>query len=99
RAARHVVAPEHEVIYEELRAPAEEIRERRAPLVGVEAILLVHAHPGQRLAPPGELVTEPRELLLGFQQLETRREPLVACSGRMRGLGSHDRRLRVDGES
>jgi hypothetical protein len=55
--ARLVVGPEHEVIDEELRALPEEVRQRGAPLVGVEPILLVEADPRQLLPPPRQLVT------------------------------------------
>ena len=45
RAPRRVVGPEHEVVDEELRAPLEEVRQRGAPLVGVEPILLCRSGP------------------------------------------------------
>ena len=65
RAAGGVVGPEHEVVDEELRAPSEEVRQRGAPLVGLESILLVDPHPRQLLPPPRQVVAAPRELLLG----------------------------------
>src|SRR6266478_7193018 len=61
------------ILDEELRAPSEEVLERGVPFVGVEAVLLVDADPGQRLTPPRQLVAAPRELLLLFQQREPRR--------------------------
>jgi len=48
------------VIDEELRAPSEEVRQRGAPLVGLEAILLVDPDPRQFLTPPRQLVAAPR---------------------------------------
>src|SRR5205085_7221184 len=79
--SRLVVGPEHEVVDEELRAPAEEVCQRGAPLVGLESILLVDANPRQLLPAPRQLVTLPRELLLRLEQLEPRCEPLVTCPG------------------
>ena len=81
RAAGSVVGPEHEVVDEELRAPSEEIRQRGAPLVGLESILLVDPHPRQLLPPPRQVVAAPRELLLRLEQLEPGREPLFTCPG------------------
>src|SRR5437868_7617963 len=81
RAAGGVVWPEHEVVDEELRAPAEEVRQRGAPLVGLEAIRPVDLHPRQVLPPPRQLVAAPRELLLRREQLEPRGEPLCTCPG------------------
>jgi hypothetical protein len=57
------------MIDQELRAPLEEVGERGLPDVGVEAIGLVDANPGQRLALAGDLVASVRELLLGDEQL------------------------------
>src|SRR5207247_2312718 len=45
RTPRRVVGPEHEVVDEELRAPPEEVRQRGAPLVGLESVLLVDPDP------------------------------------------------------
>src|SRR5207302_4742887 len=81
RAAGSVVGPEHEVVDEELRAPSEEVRQRGAPLVGLESILLVDPHPRQLLPPPRQVVAAPRELLLGLEQIEPGREPLFTCPG------------------
>src|SRR6185437_1081769 len=83
RAARLVVRPEHEMVDEELRAPAEEVLERRAPLIGLEAIVLVDAHPGQRLTSQRQLVAAPRQLLFRREEIEPRGEPLLACAGHM----------------
>src|SRR5207248_10306544 len=81
RTARRVVGPEHEVVDEELRAPSEQIRQRGAPLVGLEAILLVDPDPWQLLPPPRQLVALPRQLLLRLEQLEPRCEPLCTRPG------------------
>src|SRR3954454_9220649 len=83
RAPRRVIGPEHEVVDEELRAPAEEVFQRGAPLVGVEPVLLVDPHPRQLLSLPRQLVAAPRELLLRLEQLEPRSEPLLPCPGRV----------------
>jgi len=69
RAPRRVVRPEHEVIDEQLRASAEQIRKGRCALVGVEAVLLVDPHPGQLLALPRQLVAAPCQRLFGVEQL------------------------------
>src|SRR5204862_8262594 len=84
RTPRRVVGPEHEVVDEELRAPSEEVRQRGAPLVGLEPILLVDPDPRQRLPPPRQFVAAPRELLLTLEQLAPRYEPLVTCPGHVR---------------
>jgi len=73
------------VVDEELRAPAEEIRQRGIPLVGVESIGLVDPHPRQILPPPRQLVAAPGVLLLRLEQIETRVQPLLACSGPVLG--------------
>jgi hypothetical protein len=69
------------MIDEELRAAFEKVRQRGAPVVGVEAVLLVNADPWQRLPPPRQLVTAPRELLLRLEQFEPRCQPLFTCPG------------------
>src|SRR5919109_166571 len=59
----------------------EEIGQGLLPIVGLEDVLLFDRHPGQLLAPAGELVALPHVLLLGVEQLAPRRQPLpsVAC--------------------
>ena len=81
RTPCRVLGPEHEVVDEELRASSEEIGERGAPLVGLEAVLLVDSNPRQLLPLPRQLVAAPRQLLLGLEQLEPGRKPLFTCSG------------------
>src|SRR5262245_33919479 len=80
RTSRRVVGPEHEVINEELRAPTEEIRQRGAALFGLESIRLVNPHPWQLLTLLGQRVAAPREILLGLEQCQSRRQPLFTCS-------------------
>src|SRR5262249_3388579 len=81
RAAGGVVGPEHEVVDEELRASSEEVRQRSAPLVGLESIRLVDPNPRQSLPPMRKLVAAPRELLLRLEQLEPCCEPLFTSPG------------------
>src|SRR6516164_5624886 len=69
------------MIDEELRTPSEQVRQRGAPLVGVESILLVDPNPGQFLPLLRQLVAAPRKLLLRLEQLEPCREPLLTCAG------------------
>ena len=78
-AARRVVGPEHEVIDEQLRAPLEQVGQRGAAFVGLEAVGLVHAHPRQLLALSRQLVAAARQLLLRRQQLKPRGHPLFTC--------------------
>jgi hypothetical protein len=87
RTSRRVLGAEHEVVDEQLRAPLEEVGERRAALVGLEPIVLLDAGPRQLLSSSRELVAAPRELFLGFEQLEPSCEPLVARAGRVVGHG------------
>src|SRR5258708_22801068 len=85
RAPGSVAGPEHEVIDEQLRASCEEIGERRWALAGVEPVLLVDPDPGQLLPPPRQFVAAPGQLLLGLEQLQPAREPLLAWSGPVSG--------------
>ncbi len=84
RATSRVVGPEHEVIDEELRTPSEEIRQRSAPLVGLEAICLVNPHPWQFPPLPRQLVAAPRERFFRLEQLAPRGEPPFTCPGLVR---------------
>src|SRR5262245_32055230 len=86
-AARLVVGAEHEVIDEQLRATLEEVRQRRAAVSGVEVVLLVDAHPRQVLPLTCDLIALAGQRLLGFEQLESCRQPLFAGTGLMRGHG------------
>jgi hypothetical protein len=80
RTPRLVIRSEHEVIDQELCAAGEQVRERRRTLLCFEPIILVDAHPGQRLALARQLVAAAGELLLGLEQLEPRLQPLLARS-------------------
>jgi len=60
--------PEHEVVDEQLRAPAEEVGQRLRPVVGLEAVVLVDGHPRQRLPLASELIAPARELLFVGQK-------------------------------
>ena len=64
RAARRVVRPEHEVVDDELRAAVEQLRQRAFAILGVEAVLLLQRDPRELTALPGDIVAEPRVLLL-----------------------------------
>src|SRR5689334_15299564 len=79
--ARRVVGSEHEVVDEKLRAPPEEVRQRGAPFIGLEPVLLVDPDPRQLLTLPRQLVAAPRQLLLRLEQLEARCQPLLTCPG------------------
>src|SRR5258708_25358943 len=81
RTARRVVRSEHEVVDEELRASAEEVRQRGTPFIGLEAISLIDWYPRQFLPLACKLVTSAREFLFCFEQFELRFQPLFACSG------------------
>ena len=65
------------MVDEELRAPAEEIRQRGASLIGLESIILLDANPRQRLPLPRQLVAAPRVLLFRLEQLDPRSEPFL----------------------
>ena len=81
RAAARVVGSEHEVVDEELRAPTEEVGQRRGAGFGLEAIVLLDGDPGQLLALAGHVVAAAGQLLLGLEQLEAGGEPLLASGG------------------
>jgi hypothetical protein len=68
------------VVDEELRAPAEEVGQRGAPLVGVEAVVLVDADPRQLLPSSRQLVGAPSELLLRLEQREPSGEALFTSA-------------------
>src|SRR3954462_9631563 len=70
RAAARVLGSEHEVVDEELRAPTEEVGQRRGAGFGLEAIVLLDGDPGQLLALAGHIVAAAGQLLLGLEQLE-----------------------------
>src|SRR5262249_33554304 len=76
-----VVRAEHEMVDEELRAAAEEIRQRGVAFVGLEPILLVDPNPWQFLTPLRQPVAASRQLLLRLEQVDTRSEPLLAGPG------------------
>src|SRR2546427_13243139 len=81
RTARRVVGPEHEVVDEELRAPAEEVSQRGLSLLGLEFVRLVDPDPRQLLPSPRQLVAAPRVLFLRVEQLEPGCKPLFTCPG------------------
>src|SRR5262245_61093287 len=104
RAPGSVVGPEHEVVDEELRPPAEEVSQRGASLVGLESVLLIDPHPRQGLPPPRQLVAAPRVLFLRLEQLEPLCEPVFTrpglvlrrtCPGRGLPLACPGRALRL----
>jgi len=66
------------VINEELRSPSEEISEGRFPFIDLEAVLLLDTNPRQFLPLSGKLVAAPRQLLLGFEQLDPGCGPFLA---------------------
>jgi hypothetical protein len=55
------------VVDEQLGSPVEELEERLLTVVRVEAVLLLHRHPGQLASLPRELVAEPGVLLFADQ--------------------------------
>ena len=84
RAARLVVRPEHEVIDQQLRTALEQVGQRGAAGVGLQAVGLVQPYPGWRLALPRHFVTLPRQLLFRVQQFQPGGQPLLACSDLVR---------------
>ena len=73
-ATSGVVGSEHEMVDEELRPPAEEVRERRVPFIGLDSISLIDSHPWQFLPVASHFVAAPRKFLLCHQQF-------LACLG------------------
>jgi hypothetical protein len=80
--SRCVVWSEHKVIDEKLRAPFEELHQRGAAVICLEAV--VDPNPRQLLPLPCQFVAAPRELLLRVEQFEPRCEPLFASPGVVR---------------
>src|SRR5262245_13263610 len=64
RTPRLVVRPEHEVVDDQLPAAVEQLRQRAFAVLGVQAILLLERDPWELAALLGNVVAEPRELLL-----------------------------------
>src|SRR5918911_1497382 len=79
-----VVWPEHEVIYEQLGAPVEQLGQRLRPVARLEAVGLVDPHPRQLLALACQLVASARQLLLSLEQLPAGGGPLLAFADLMR---------------
>ncbi len=78
RTACLVIGPEHEVVDEELRAPAEKVVERGRPFVGVEPVGLVDFDPRQLLAPLSHFVAEPGQFFFALEQREPGVQPFLA---------------------
>jgi hypothetical protein len=55
------------MIDEQLRAPFEQVLERRAAAIGVEVIVLVDAHPRQLLPLPRQRIAAVRQVLLRLE--------------------------------
>jgi len=68
------------VVQQQLRVPVEQVGQRRRAVVGVEAVLLVDADPGQLLAVKGQLVATPCVRLLGLEQFPPGGKPFVPSS-------------------
>src|SRR6187455_2902755 len=81
RASRLEVGSKHEVIDQQLGTAAEQVLERGGARVGLEAVLLIYAYPGQGLALLRQFDAAAREFLLRLEELESRVEPLLTCSG------------------
>jgi hypothetical protein len=58
RAAGRVARAEHEVVYEQLGSPVEELGEPLLTVVRIKAVLLLDRHPGQLASLLRELVAE-----------------------------------------
>src|SRR5216683_5694282 len=65
---------------EELRASVEELHQGPWAVLGLEAVVLLDAHPGQLSPLPGQLVPAPGQLLFTVQQYVARHEPFLARS-------------------
>src|SRR4029453_10044257 len=79
-AARLVARAKHEVVDEQLGSSVKQLGERPLAVVRIEAVLLLHPHPGQLASLQRELIAEPGVLLLAYQQPLTSSEPFLACS-------------------
>jgi len=84
------------VIDEQLRPTLEQVRQRGRPVLRIETIVLVDAHPRQGLAALRQLIAAAGELLFGFEQVQPRLEPVFASSCDMHGHVCDP--LRVDRE-
>jgi hypothetical protein len=73
-----IVWSEHEMIDQKLRAPAEEVCERRAPFVRFEPIVFVDSHPRQFLPVTSYLISSVRQVFFFHKQLLPCRNPLLS---------------------
>src|SRR5262249_61018111 len=85
RATARVLLPEHEWGDEQWRAAPEEVGQRGAALVGLEAVVLLDPAPRQLTALPRPLVALAGQLLLGLEQPEPGVEPLLRGPRRVMG--------------
>jgi hypothetical protein len=76
--ARWTTKPSNPSAIAEQDGHFEEFRQRGAPFIGLEAVLLVDPDPRQLLTSPRQLVAAPRQLLLLLQQPEPGCKPLIA---------------------
>ena len=77
------------MIDEELRASSEKISEGRFSFVGLEAVLLLNSNPRQLPPRPHQLVATASKFLLGLEQLQPGRKPLLLRND-LTGFGSAD---------
>ena len=71
------------MVDKELGAASEQVCQRSAAFVGLEAVVLLDPNSGELLPLPGQLVAAPGQLLLGLEQLEPGRKPLLTRSCRV----------------
>jgi hypothetical protein len=81
RAARATLLPsgtEHEVVDQQLAAPAEQVGEALLAVRPVEDVLLLDLDPGQLTALRAQLIAQPREVFLLAKELLARSEPVLS---------------------
>ena len=81
RAALLRARREHEVLHHKLMAAVEQIGQCLSAVGPLEDVLFVDLNPGQLPAQLRNLVTAPRQILLGGQEIAPRFQPLLARYG------------------
>jgi hypothetical protein len=72
-----VVGREHEVVDDELAAVPEELGQGLATVRPLEGVFLLDGFPGKFTPPAAQLVSRPRERLLGREERLGCRQPLL----------------------
>ena len=77
-ALRRLSRRHHEVLDEKLAATVEQVRQRELAFRGVKNVFLIDLHPRQRPSFRSQLIAQPSQFFLPFEQVLARNQPLGA---------------------